>query len=163
MDVTGLIRYTHASRRRYLKTLSELPWHEIVKDQGASFSSIRNIILHSLHFEDRLVNYVIPSKSEQLTQQDYEKYGDLHSIEKRVDEVEKKVNAYLVSLTQSELDRKVTVPQRRGPAIIMRVEDILVNIAIELISHMGELIAILWRIDKRPPFLSWSRFLEEST
>lgn len=160
MDAAKLIRYTHAARRRYLKTLSELPWDEVVKDKGASFSSIRDIFLHALDVEDRMINYVIPGKYEQWVQQDYGKFTDVRSIEKRVDEVERKVEDYLASLTQRELDRKVTLPWRREPPLIMRIEDVLVHIAIETASHMGELIAILWQIDKQPPFLSWSGFLE---
>lgn len=138
-----------------------MPWDEVVKDRGASFSSIRDIFLHVLDVEDRMINYIILNKSGQWVQHDYEKFIDVGSIEKRVNGVEKNVDAYLVSLTQHELDRKVRLPWRKDPPLILSVEDIIVQIAIEAASHMGELIAILWQVDKQPPFLGWSAFLEQ--
>ncbi len=163
MDAAKLIRYTHAARRGYLKTLSELPWDDVVKDRGASFSSIRNIFLHALDVEDRLINYAIQGKSEQWVQQDYGKFTDMRSVENRVNEVENKVEAYIKGLTQHELDRKITLPWRRDPPLTMRVEDVLVQISIEDASHMGELIALMWQEDRQPPFLSWSGFLEQES
>jgi len=161
MDAAKLIRYTHVARRRYLKTLGELPWDEVVKDRGASFPSIRDIFLHALDVEDMLINYIIPDKYEGWARKDYGKFADISSIEKRVDEVEGKVDTYLANLTQRELDKKVRLPWRKDPPLILRVEDVLVAVAVEDASHMGELIAILWQIDRQPPFLSWSSFLEQ--
>ena len=161
MDTAKLIQYTHIARQKYLKTLDELPWEEIVEDRGASFASMRNIFLHVLDVEDRLINYAIPERNEEWTQQDYMKFQDMHMIKKREVEVEKKTNTYLTTLTQRELDRKITLPWRRNPPLVMRVEDILVMVAIEAASHMGELIALLWQDDMQPPFLSWSDFLQQ--
>ncbi|MFQ6074929.1 MAG: DinB family protein [Candidatus Bathyarchaeia archaeon] len=162
MDAVRLIRYTHAARRRYLKTMGELPWDEVVRDRGASFPSIRDIFLHALNAEDVLINYVIPGRYEDYARRDYGEFVDVGGIERRVDEVERKVDAYLAGLTQDELDREVRLPWRREPPLILRVEDVLVFVAIENVSHMGELIAILWQIDREPPYLSWSRFLEQT-
>ena len=161
MEVAKLILYVHASRRRYLQTLKELRWEEVVKDRGASFSSIRDILLHALNIEDRMINYVATGKAQEWVQGDVGKFVDFSSIEKRMNEVEGKVDAYLKTLSERELARDVTVPRRRGPPSIMKVEDILVHVAIENIAHMGEFITILWQIDKRPPFMSWSNFLEQ--
>lgn len=152
MDAVKLVRYTHAARRRYLKTLSELPWDDVVKDRGASFPSIRDIFLHVLNAEDRFINYVILGKSEKWASQDYGKFTNIRQIEERVDEVEKKVDAYLATLTERELNRKVAIPWRKEPPLLLRVEDILVNTAVEDASHMGELIAIMWQLDKQPPY-----------
>ncbi len=161
MEAAKLIYYTHAARQRYLKMLAELPWEEFIEDRGASFASMRNIFLHVLDVEDRLINYVIPERSQEWIQQDYLKFTDMSSIEKRAEDVEKKANAYLASLTPRELDRKVTLPWRRNPPLVMRVEDILAMISFEAASHMGELIALLWQDDIQPPFLSWSDFIQQ--
>ncbi|GAH03017.1 unnamed protein product [marine sediment metagenome] len=163
MEAAKLIRYVHASRRRYLQTLKELHWEEVVKDRGASFSSIRDILLHALNIEDRMINYIATGKVQEWVQGDVGNFVDFSSIEKRVNEVEGKVDAYLKKLSERELARDVVVPRRRGPPSTMTVEDLLVQVAIENIAHMGEFIAILWRIDERPPFMSWSNFLEEGT
>ena len=161
MDIVHLIHYTHAVRRRYLKAMNELSWDEIVKDRGASFPSIRDIFLHALNAEDRLINYVILGKSEQWAPEDFGKFVNTKKIEERVNEVEKNVETYLEKLTKRELDRTIELPWRKG--IPIRIEDVLIHIAIEDASHMGELIALMWQFDKQPPYLSWSAFIEQGT
>ena len=160
MDSTRLIKYTHAARKSYLKTLGELPWDEVVKDRGASHPSIRDIFLHALDAEDLFINYVIPGKSEKWIEQDYGKFLNIRQIEERVNDVEKRVDAYLKTLTESKLDKRVALPW--NPSFPMRVADVLITLAIEDISHMGELIALMWQFDKQPPFLSWSDFIEKN-
>jgi uncharacterized damage-inducible protein DinB len=142
--------------------LNELSWSEVVGDRGASFPSIRDIFLHTVDMEDRTVNHTIPGISSELGHGPWEKFADIMSIEKRTKEVEGKTDVYLANLTQSELDRKVTIPRRTGAPFLLRVEDVLVQLVIENISHFGELIAILWQIDKQPPFLSWPNFLDHN-
>jgi uncharacterized damage-inducible protein DinB len=161
VEATKLIEYTHAARRRYLETLKELPWEEVVRDRGASFPSLRDIFLHALNAEDLLVNYIIPGIYEKWATPDTGKFTDMSRVEQRVDEVEKQVNMFLASLTEGELNRKVTLPWRKDPPIVLRIEDVLINTAIEDASHMGELIALMWQFDRQPPFLSWSTFLEQ--
>lgn len=163
VDAVKLVRYVHAARRRYLKTLSELPWDEVVKDRGASFPSIRDILLHALDVEDRLINYVVASKAETWVPEDFGKFSTMTRVQQRIDEVEKEVEAYLAKISKTELDRKITLPWRREPPMVLTVEDVLVQVAIENISHLGELIALMWQFDKQPPFLGWSAFLEQGS
>ncbi|MDQ1280107.1 MAG: hypothetical protein QG670_1369 [Thermoproteota archaeon] len=162
MDAGELIRYTHSARGRYLKMLNELSWSEVVKDRGASFSSIRDILLHTIDMEDRTISHTIPATQSTLGHGPWKEFEDVKSIEKRINEVEEKTKVYLANLSQSELDREVTIPRRVGTPFLMRVEDILVQLAIENISHFGELIAILWQIDVQPPFLGWANFLDHN-
>jgi uncharacterized damage-inducible protein DinB len=84
----------------------------------------------------------------------------VHQIEERVDDVEKNVNAYLKTLTESELNRRVALPWK--PAVSITLSDILVTVATEDAYHMGELNALMWQLDKEPPFLSWSTFVEQN-
>ena len=160
MDSIRLIQYTHAIRRKYLKILGELPWDEVVKDRGASFPSIRDIFLHALDAEDLFINHIVQGKNGKWVPQDCGKFPNVHQIEGRVDDVEKKVDAYLKTLTERELNRKVALPWR--PSFPLRVDDVLVNAALEDAYHMGELIALMWQLDKEPPFLSWSEFVEQN-
>ncbi|MFH0897723.1 MAG: DinB family protein [Candidatus Bathyarchaeota archaeon] len=162
MNVVKLIQYTHAARRRYLKAFGELSWDEVVKDRGASYPSVRDIFLHALDVEDRFINYIIPGKTEKWASQDYGKFTNTRQIEERMDEVEKKVDEYLATLTEHELNRKIAIPWRKDPPLHLRAEDMLVNIVIEDASHMGELIALMWQFDKQPPFLGWSSFIEQN-
>jgi uncharacterized damage-inducible protein DinB len=141
--------------------LAELPWEEIVKDRGASFPSIRDIFLHALDVEDNKINYAIPGKSNERVSVHYDSFTDIISIEKRVKLIEKKVERYLKEITQVELDKRVLVPRKRASNLIMRVEDVLIHVVLEVVTHMGELIALLWQIDEDFPFLSWGSFLDQ--
>jgi uncharacterized damage-inducible protein DinB len=160
MSNTRLIQYTHAVRRRYLKILGELPWGEVVKDRGASFPSIKDIFLHAVDAEDLLINHIVQGKYDKWVRQDYGKFTNAHQIEERVDNVEKNVDAYLKTLTERELHRKVALPWR--PSFLLTVNDVLMTLAIEDTYHMGELNALMWQFDKQPPYLSWNAFLEQN-
>lgn len=163
MVAVELIRYVHTARKRYLKALSELPWDDVVKDRGASFPSIRDIFLHALDQEDRLINYIIPGNAERWVSEEPSKFLNMRMIEERVDKAEKKVDGYLANLAERELNRKVEVPRRQGPPIQMRIEDILIQVATENIYHLGEMEAIFYQLDKQAPFINWSVFLEQGT
>ncbi|MFH0748887.1 MAG: DinB family protein [Candidatus Bathyarchaeota archaeon] len=158
-----LIRYVHAARRRYLKAFSELPWAEVVKDRGASFPSIRDIFLHALNQEDRLINYVIPGNAEKWSSEEPGKFLNMQMLEEYVDKTEKKVDAYLANVAERELDNTVEVPRRQGPPLQRRIEDILIQVATENIYHLGEMEAIFYQLDKQAPFINWSAFLDPGT
>lgn len=154
MDSRKLFEYSQALRDRYLERVAALPWEEIIRSRGASFDSLRNILLHTVDAEDRLVNYIIPGKAKEWVSRSPDDFPDMDSIRKRAREVESKAKAYLGKMDSAELERKVEMP-RRIPSITVRVEDILVHAALENIHHFGELIALLWQIDQEPPHMGW--------
>ena len=160
MDGKKAIKFSHAVRHNYLKKLAELPWNEIVKDRGASFPSIRDIFLHAVNAEDQLVNHVVQDKPVESPPKDFSEFVDMHQIEARVKEVEKKADAYLKTLTQQELERKVSMPWRKS--VLLEVNDVLITLAFEDIYHMGELNALMWQSDIEPPWLSWAAFVEQN-
>jgi len=160
MDGIEAIKLSHAVRRRYLKKLAELPWNEIVKDRGASYPSIRDIFLHAVNAEDYLVNHIAQSKPVRRPSQDYSEFVGMHLIEARVNEVEKKVDEYLKTLTQQKLERKVPMPWNKS--LLLEVNDVLITLAFEDVYHMGELNALMWQSDIEPPWLSWATFAEQN-
>ena len=161
MDSKILFEYSQALRDRYLEQLAKLPWEEVVKSRGGSFDSLRDIFLHTVDAEDRLVNYVILERTEDWISQSPDMFRDLDSIRKRAEEVESKVKAYVGKLTQAELERKVNMPRRGMPSISVRVEDVLVHAALENIHHFGELIALFWQIDVEPPHMGWIGYIQK--
>ncbi len=161
MDSKMLFEYSQVLRDRYLEQLAKIPWEEVVKNRGASFDSIRNIFLHTVDAEDLLVNCAIRRKyDEQSARRDPNKFHDLDSIRKRVEEVESDTKAYVAKLNARELGEKVEMPRRDGTSLSLRVEDVLVHAALENINHFGELIALLWQIDVEPPHLGWISYLQ---
>ena len=160
MDSRSFLEYSYALRNRYLERLATLPWEEVVKSRGASFDSFRNILLHTLDAEDRMVNYVIPGRVKDWVSRSRDEVQDIASIRKRVEEVESKTKTYVARITPAELERKVELSRVGMPPVQVRVEDILVHVVFENIHHFGELIALLWQIDVEPPHMGWIAYLQ---
>ena len=160
MDSKSLFRYSQELRDRYLEQLATLPWEEVVKSRGASFDSLRNIFLHTVDAEDRLINYIILGRTKDWVSLSMDDFRDMDSIRKRAREVETKSRNYVAKLDLAELEKKVEMP-RMGGSISVRVEDVIVHAALENIHHFGELIALLWQMDLDPAHMGWLAYLQK--
>jgi uncharacterized damage-inducible protein DinB len=132
LDSKDLLAYSQALRNRYLKQIASLPWEEVVKSRGASFDSLRNILLHTLDAEDRLVNYVILGSMKDWVSRNPDEFRAIDAIRKRAKEVESKTKTYVTKIEPAELERRVELtkagmPSMRSQSIVVRVEDILVH------------------------------------
>ena len=121
MDSRNLLEYTHVLRNRYLEQLANLLWEEVVKSRGASFDSLRNILLHTLDAEDRMINYAIPGRLKDWAPQNPDEFGDIGSIRKRAKEVESKTSRYIARMTPAELERKMEYARPGMPPHQVRV------------------------------------------
>ena len=160
MDARKLFEYSQALRNRYLEQIASLPWAEVVESRGASFDCLRDILLHTIDAEDRLVNYVISGRTKDWVSRSPDEFLDMDSIRNRAREVESTAKAYLANMKPEELERKVELPRKGMPRISVRVEDVLVHAALENIHHYGELIALLWQMDVEPSHMGWIGYLQ---
>lgn len=160
MDSRNLLEYSHTLRNRYLEQLATLPWEEVVKSRGASFDSLKNILLHTLDAEDRMINYVIPGRAKNWVSRSPDEFQDIDSIRKRAKEVESKTKRFVARVTPAELERKVEYSRMGMPPVPVRVEDILIHVVFENVHHFGELITLLWQIDVEPPHMGWIAYLQ---
>jgi uncharacterized damage-inducible protein DinB len=160
MDPKEIFEYSQFVRNRYLDQLAKLPWEQVTKSRGGSFDSLRNIMLHTIDVENRII-CVIAGRATDWVSLDPDEFPDMDSIKKRSEETESKTKAILARLTPVELDRKVEFPSRHPevPPIFVRVEDALIHTALENIHHFGELIALLWQMDIEPPHMGWIAYL----
>jgi uncharacterized damage-inducible protein DinB len=161
MDSRKLFEYSQAVRSRYLEQMSALPWAEVVKSRGASFDSLKNVFLHTVDAEDKLVNYVIAGRAKEWVPRNQDDFVDLDSVRNRTREVESKAKAYVASLKPEDLDRKVELLGAGGQSFMVRVEDVLVATALENIHHFGELIALMWQMDVDPSHMGWLSYLRK--
>jgi uncharacterized damage-inducible protein DinB len=161
MDPRNLFEYSQAVRNRYWEQIAKLPWEEVIKSRGASFDSLRNILLHTIDAEDRLVNYVIPGRTKDWVSRNPDDFRDLDSVGKRLKEVESKTKAYVTGIGPVELECKVELARPGAPSILVRVEDVLVAAALENIHHFGELIALFWQMGIEPPHMGWIGYLQK--
>ena len=160
IEAVKLLEYSQYLRHRYLETLSKLPWEEVVKDRGASFSSLRNIYLHCVAVLDFYVNHLIQGDTA-YPRINYDDYDNVEKIGEYLEQVESKANAYLSKVTLEELSRKIERKQRDGSTITVTVEDILIDLFQEETHHRGELIALLWEMDVSPPHMGWTQYLNK--
>jgi uncharacterized damage-inducible protein DinB len=160
MDSRNLFEYSQALRNRYVEQLATLPWEEVVKSRGASFDSLRDILLHTLDAEDRMINYIIAGRVKDWVSRSPDEFQDMDSIRKRAKQVESKSKNYVAKMTPAELERKVQYQRLGMPPVQVRVEDILIAVAFENVHHFGELIALLWQIDVEPPHMGWIAYLQ---
>jgi len=160
MDSRKLFEYSQALRNRYLEQVASLPWAEVVESRGASFDCLRDILLHTIDAEDRLVNYVIPGRTQDWASRNPEEFQDIDSIRKRARDVESKAKAYFVNIKPEELEGKVELPRKGMPTISVKVEDVLIHAALENIHHFGELIALLWQMNVEPSHMGWIGYLQ---
>jgi uncharacterized damage-inducible protein DinB len=120
-----------------LNRLPNFPWEEVIKSRGASFDSLRNILLHTIDAEDRLVNYVIPGRTKDRVSRNPDDFRDIDSIGKRLKEVESKTKAYVTRIGAAELESKVELPRPGTPSVLVRVEDVLVAAALRTYTILG--------------------------
>jgi len=158
MNVIKLMKYSQELRHRYLDTLGELPWEEVIKDRGASFPSLRNIYLHCVVCVDGIVNNILQGNLS-FPRINYEDYDSIEKIREYVEQVESKANEYLSKITSEELSRKIERKQRDGSTSTASVEDHLINLFQEETHHRGELIALLWQMDVSPPHMGWNQYI----
>ena len=160
MNSKTLVEYSQSVRNKYIEKLAALPWEEVTKNRGASFGSLRNILLHTIDAEDRLVNYIVAGRTKDWISRSPEDFRDMDSIKKHASETESKTKVYLATLTPEALDRKVDFSRPGKSPMLVRIEDILIHAALENIHHFGELIAMLWQMDVEPPHMGWLGYLQ---
>jgi uncharacterized damage-inducible protein DinB len=158
VTVVKLLEYNQELRHRYLDTLSELPWEDVIKDRGASFSSLRDIFIHCIVCVDGIINNILQGDLS-FPRINYEDYDSVEKIREYVDHVESQANTYLSKVTSEELTRTIERKQRDGSTILATVEDYLIHLFQEETHHIGEFIALLWQIDVPPPHMGWIQYL----
>lgn len=166
MNVKDLFRYNWYSRRRFLKSIVEIPWETVVESCGASFESIRDIFVHSLQAEHFWVRRLSGKSVEGVYMPQnapFTKYTDVNSIQEYADRVEAETNEYLERLTDEKLQTVFEYKGRDGNINRNKTEDILMHVIEEEIHHRGELLCIYWQHDIQPPYTSYTAYRSQTS
>jgi uncharacterized damage-inducible protein DinB len=153
VEVRELLEYNDKVRHRYFEALSKLPWNEFVKDKGASWSSMRNIFVHTLEATDYWLDFLRQEKAR--VQKKYDEYRAFEDVKAYMEHVEARMHGYLDSLPTDGLEREFMVTNDVNETVEITAEDVLIHVFEEEIHHRGELIALLWQIDVAPPSMGW--------
>ena len=65
-------------------------------------------------------------------------------------------------LKPDDLDRLVSRTNVDGIKRNMRVKDVLIHVVAEELHHRGEIIAILWQTNIRPPDMGWLSIMKKT-
>ncbi len=142
--------YNSNFRKKFVPIIFEkVSEEERFKDKGASFYSLVGIFMHVLDAyrewlligEERLSEYKGLDVRKRYTRTEVE-------VEER--KVDSYIASFIQKLTPEDLDRKITWTQD-GQTLTIEVRGILLHMIEDELQHRGELNALLWQMDIRPP------------
>ena len=164
MDGRSLCAYNMFIRPAYVDAVLSLPWSDAAADRGASWGSLKNILLHIVEVEEWWFHHVAAGRKEAFDDWgEYERFDSADAVRKQIGETEKKTRAFLEGLDDDDLLEPVTVTPEDGPPMNYRLEDLLVHVAVEEVHHRGELIALLWQMDREPPPMTYRYWINHVT
>jgi uncharacterized damage-inducible protein DinB len=153
VDVKSLVEYNEIVRHRYFESLTKLSWKEFTKNREASFNSFRNIFIHTLGAIDYWLDFL---KKENLhSKRKFDEYKTFEEVESYMEQVEKRMQEYLKSLSSAGLRKTYTVTGEKHKSTRITAEDILIHVFEEEVHHRGELNALLWQMGVDPPPMGW--------
>ncbi len=162
MDIKDLFRYNWHCRRKFLKSMAEIPWETITESCGASFDSIRDIFVHSLQAEHVWIRRLAGKSTEGIYETPFSKFDSIGAVQDYANRVEVETNEYLNTLTDEKVESIFEFKGRDGKTHRYNVEDMLIHIVEEEIHHRGELLCIFWQHDIPPPYTSYTTYRTES-
>jgi len=162
LDIGDLFRYNWHCRRKFLKSMAEIPWETVIESCGGSFDSIRDIFVHSLQAEQFWIRRLAGKSTEGIYETPFSKFTSIKDVHDYADKVEAETNSYLDTLMDEKLKSIFEFKGRDGKTNRHKVEDILMHLVEEEIHHRGELLCIFWQHDIQPPYASYTAYKTEA-
>ena len=163
MNIKNLFGYNWYSRRKILKSMTEISWKKVVESCGASFDCIRDIFVHSLQAEQFWIRRLSGKNTEGIFNTPFSKYADINAVQEYTDEVEAETNQYLKTLTDAKLQSVFDFKRWDGKPDRKKIEDVLMHVIEEEIHHRGELLCIYWQNDLTPPYTSYMGYVDSTS
>jgi uncharacterized damage-inducible protein DinB len=123
---------------------------------------LKDTLLHIIWAEDTWINYSIQGLEDPHRPFNYSKCQTWNSIAVYNSKVISKVDEYLSSVNQEDLGRIVWRTNNDGITRRSKVKDILMHVITEELHHRGEIIAILWQMNIRPPDMGWLSVMQKT-
>lgn len=150
-DISQLFAYMADSRRRFLGAFRKLGFEEVARDRGATQNSMHGIFIHMLEVEDSYLHYDIPGIPWPHGDRDPVVFDTFDKMEAYDEAVAKKARDYFARLTSENLGKEVLIPDWNEKT---SVEHVLLHTFLDEMAHLGELVCLMWQLDKEPPFKS---------
>jgi len=160
---TDLVRWYHYNsyvRKKYLKTLGELPTTKLRARTGASFPTTLQIFVHILDayrwwfifvMEDRLRDYrKLRTRVKSITQ-----------AKRMESETDSLVLNFIGSQRPADLDRRISWHEGKKVRSIS-LDALLHHMIEEELQHRGEINAVLWQMNIDPPIIGWDDWIKSA-
>ncbi len=144
--IRTLYRYHFRKLRGYLRTIWRLPEKERYRDRGATYPSLVDIYLHLL--DDYRFWFIQAYTGARFEDFPLGVRLSRAEAERATREVERLVTDFLKKLEPEDLDRKFYIRVDRRS---ITIRSMLMQMIEGDLQHKGELNALLWQMDIKPP------------
>ncbi len=158
--VRTLYRYSAWATARIFKAATRLSPGELAAPSGASFSSVRETLVHIMAAQSIWLSRWKGASPTALL--DAREFSDLASIRARWDQIEADTQRFVASLTDSDLARIVEYRNTRGERWAYPLWQQVVHQVNHATYHRGEVAAALTQLGQSPGDLDLLIFIDET-
>ena len=144
--IRTLYRYHFKKLRSYLQKIWSLPVKERYRDRGATYPSLVDIYLHIL--DDYRFWFIQAYTGERFADFPLGVRLSRAEAERATRDVDRLVSNFLKKLAPKDLDRRFFIRVDRRS---ITIRSMLLQMIEGDLQHKGELNALLWQMDQRPP------------
>ena len=153
-DFRKIYAYNREVLEAFYRRMSRLPWAVVAKDREVTWHSMAGVFQHILGVYDGWLNFVVQGAraDEAAGGRSWTSLKSMKDLRPYMDDVWRGVDRVMSGLTDAGLRRKVKAPwQPRACSLA----DALAQVTVEQAHHIGEIIAMMWQEDIRPPEMTW--------
>jgi len=149
------VSYDRRAFESYERAVARLGWTKATADRGIGHGSLKNTLVHILNVHEAWLVAAAQDRWDEVfrnlhRQKDaVRSFADLRRYRR---EAWSGVDALMADLTERRLDRPVKVPWIPGRYTL---EDAFFQSSFEQAHHLGEVIAVFWRLHRTPPQMMW--------
>ncbi len=153
-DARRMFAYNREVLEQFCRRLERLPRRVVSKDRGATWHSMAGVFHHVLRVYNGWLNVTVQGRSADpaLVQRNWDSLGSMKEIRACMEDVWVGADRLLAGLTDADLRRSVKAAWQPKACTL---SDALVQVTLEQAHHLGEIIAMLWQEDIRPPEMTW--------
>ncbi len=159
-----LMDFVHELREDFFECAAKQGWKEFAKDRGASMNSFRDIFLHLAYVEEQHVTQFCEGRPTPWMQEvmhiPTDRYRTIAAVRRRLQEVTRLGDERFRKWnTPEELARPAVwvASGNDGEQYPLRLtrDSALAQCLTEHLLHLGEVEALLWQMDVKPPSTFW--------